>query len=66
MRPFTKQARFDSDTAYALFEDAADWRVDRTAMRKKPEKLLIQFAEPIDPQVLDRCTALGGRWEAAD
>lgn len=59
----TKTAKFYSDSNFAHFLDAAEWRHAANYMTVDRSKLEIVFKGAIDPVLEDQCTAFGGVWK---
>lgn len=59
----TRTIKFHSDTQFAFFKDAAEWRHASNYMTIRDSKLEIEFRGVIDPVLVNQGTSLGGEWK---
>lgn len=58
----TQTIKFDSDSNFSHFVDAAQWRHAENYMDVRPHRLEIEFMGDIDPVLVGQGKDFGGVW----
>ena len=57
-----KTVKFNSDTEYAMFEEAAIWRHADNYMARSAARREIEFEGEVDPHLYQVADQFGGTW----